>query len=221
MYKAVIFDLDGTLFDTLPDIQSVLNSTLKTFDLPVLSEEQVKSYIGNGARELVRLAIGKENAHRLDEILAHYKREYALNDGSLSGFFEGEEGVLSDLKARGVKLAIFTNKPHNVAIKTNEKYFAPYSFDCILGQTDELPLKPAPDGVYKIVQALGVKTGECLFVGDGETDVQTAKNAGMDCVSVLWGYRSKEQLERAGATRFASSFARLKDIILGDLTRKN
>lgn len=215
MYKAVIFDLDGTLFDTLPDIQSVLNCTLQAFDLPKLCKEQVTRYIGNGARELVRLAIGKENEYRLDEILAHYKKAYAENDGSLSRFFDGEEQVLSDLKGSGIKLAVFTNKPHAVAVATNEKYFAQYAFDCILGQTDDLPLKPAPDGVYKIVQALGVKTEDCLFVGDGETDILTAKNAGMDCVSVLWGYRTKEQLERAEASRFVNSFAELKDIILG------
>ena len=207
--------MDGTLFDTLPDIREVLNGTLKYFNLPVLSEESVKRYIGNGARELVRLAIGKENAHRLDEILAHYKKEYAKNDGSLSRFFEGEQEVLLRLKQSGVKLAVFTNKPHAVALNTNEKYFKRFSFDCILGQTDDLPLKPAPDGVYKIVQSLGVNADECLFVGDGETDVETAGNAGMDCISVLWGYRTKEQLEEAGATRFVRSFAQLQNEILG------
>lgn len=215
MYKAVIFDLDGTLFDTLPDIQSVLNSTLEKFGLPTLDSEQVRSYIGNGARELVRLAIGENNFFRLDEILSYYKKEYEKNDGSLSRFFDGEETFLSELKAEGVKLAVFTNKPHAVALKTNEVYFKRFSFDYILGQTDDLPLKPAPDGVYKILRVLGVDKSQCLFVGDGETDVKTAQNAGMECVSVLWGYRKKEQLRKAGATRFVETFYQLKDIVTG------
>ena len=205
--------MDGTLFDTLPDICEVLNGTLKHFNLPQLTREQVKRYIGNGARELIRLAIGEDNAHRLDEILSHYRKAYAENDGSLSRFFEGEHDVLLKLKQSGIKLAVFTNKPHAVALNTNERYFKSYTFDFILGQTDDLPLKPAPDGVYKIMQSLNVNAGECLFVGDGETDVETAKNAGLDCVCVLWGYRTKEQLESAGGTRFAHSFAELGDMI--------
>ncbi len=215
MYKAVIFDLDGTLFDTLPDIQAVLNCTLKKYNLPELSRGQTMSYIGNGAKELVRLAIGKDNEYRLEEILSAYKKEYAANNGELSRFFEGEEEAVCALKARGIKLAVFTNKPHAVALKTNERYFEKFGFDCVLGQTDELPLKPAPDGVYKILKELNVSASDCLFVGDGEADVQTAQNAGLDCVSVLWGYRTKEQLKAAGATRFAQDFAQLQQIVLG------
>lgn len=215
MYKAVIFDLDGTLFDTLPDIQAVLNATLKKYGLPQLSREQTMSYIGSGAKELVRLAVGKENEYRLEEILSSYRQAYAENEGKLSCFFEGEEEALLALKASGIKLAVFTNKPHGVALKTNESYFAEFGFDCILGQTDELPLKPAPDGVFKILNQLGVSADECLFVGDGEMDVQTAKNAGLGCVSVLWGYRTREQLVLAGATKFAENFKNLQREILG------
>lgn len=215
MYKAVIFDLDGTLFDTLPDIHKVLNETLKKFNLPQITLQQTKSYVGNGARELVRKAIGADNEYRLEEILADYRRAYAANDGALSRFFEGEEEALTAIKAAGIKLAVLTNKPHEVALKTNEVYFAKFGFDCVLGDRDGLPLKPAPDGVFKIMKELGVSAGECLFVGDGETDVLTAKNAGINCVSVLWGYRTKEQLLSVGAHSFADSFERLQRIIIG------
>lgn len=213
MYKAVIFDLDGTLFDTLPDIRSVLNMTLKKFALNALSRGEVMRYIGNGARELVRLAIGKDNEYRLDEILTLYRRLYAENDGSRSRFFKGEKKTLLKLKEEGVRMAVFTNKPHNVALKTDENYFSRFGFDCVLGQVDGFPLKPAPDGVFKIVEKLGVKVEECVFVGDGETDVRTAENAGMDCISVLWGYRTREQLEAAGAKKFARSFKELYGMI--------
>ncbi len=214
MYKAVIFDLDGTLLDSLNDILAVLNRTLDKFGLPQITRGQAQSYIGNGARELVRLAIGNENADRLDEILAYYKSEYAKSDNKLASLYEGEEEVLYALKERGVKIAILTNKPHAAAMRANGIFFEKFGFDLILGQTDGIALKPASDAVYKIIDELRVKREECLFVGDGETDVATAKNAGMDCVSVLWGYRTEEQLKAAGASVFAEHFAQLEKIIL-------
>ncbi len=214
MYKAVIFDLDGTLLDSLNDILFVLNGTLKHFGLPEITRVQAQSFIGNGARELVRLAIGEENSGRLDEILGYYKEQYAKSDNSLAALFDGEDDALTALKNAGVKLAILTNKPHAAAMRSNDIFFKNYGFDCIVGQTDGLPLKPDPQAVYKIIEKLGVKKEECLFVGDGEADVLTAKNAGLTCISVLWGYRSKEQLQEAGATRFAESFEKLQREIL-------
>ncbi|MDE7087174.1 MAG: HAD family hydrolase, partial [Clostridia bacterium] len=180
MYKAVIFDLDGTLVDSLDSIWYVLTLTLKHFGLPAVTHAQVKSYIGNGARELVRLAIGEENADRLDEILTYYKKEYAADDNSCVKLFKGEKGLLKKLKAQGVKIAIFTNKPQAATLNTVEKFFEKFGLDCVQGQEDGLPLKPSPEGVYKIIEKLGVNGKDCLFVGDGETDVETAKNAGMD-----------------------------------------
>ncbi len=215
MYKAVIFDLDGTLLDSLNDILFVLNGTLAHFNLPQITRKQAQSYIGNGARELVRLAIGKENLHRLDEILGYYKVIYAQSDNELSRIFDGEDEALCALKSAGVKLAILTNKPHAAAMRAEEIFFKKYAFDCILGQTDGVPLKPDPQAVYGILEKLGVKKDECLFVGDGEADVETASNAGLDCISVLWGYRSRQQLEEAGATRFAENFEKLQREILG------
>lgn len=215
MYKAVIFDLDGTLLDSLNDILYVLNNTLTHFGLPKISRGAAQSYIGNGARELVRLAIGSEHADRLDEILGYYKEQYAQSDNKLAALFEGEDEALTALKENGVKLAVLTNKPHAAAMRSNDIFFKKYAFDCIVGQTDNAPLKPNPQAVYDIIERLGVKKEECLFVGDGEADVLTAKNAGVDCVSVLWGYRSKEQLKVAGATRFAENFKKLQREILG------
>lgn len=215
MYKAVIFDLDGTLLDSLRDIVSVLNDTLEYFNLPKVSLEQAKTYIGNGARELVRLALGSENEHRLDQILGYYKEKYAQSDNSLASLYEGEDEALTALKNSGVKLAVLTNKPHPAAMRSNEIFFKKYNFDCVLGQKEGAPLKPDPAAVNMILKKLGVEREECLFVGDGEADVLTAKNAGLDCLSVLWGYRTREQLKGAGATRFAENFAKLQREILG------
>lgn len=214
MYKAVIFDLDGTLLDSLNDILYVLNNTLTHFGLPQITRMQAQSYIGNGARELVRLAIGAENADRLDEILSYYKEQYAKSDNSLAALFDGEDEVLTALKEKGVKLAILTNKPHAAATKSNSIFFEKYAFGCVYGQKDGAPLKPDPKAVYEILEKLGVKKEECVIVGDGEADVLTAKNSGLDCISVLWGYRSREQLKEAGATRFVENFEKLQREIL-------
>lgn len=206
--------MDGTLFDTLPDIRKVLNFTLEKFCLPTLSGEEVKSYIGNGARELVRLAIGKKNEYRLEEILSYYKKVYAQNDGKLSRFFDGEREALERLKKSGVYLSVLTNKPHAVALKTEREYFSSFSLACVVGQREGFPLKPAPDGVFEIIKKLGVDKSECVFVGDGEADILTAENAGIDGICVLWGYRTKGQLERAGGKVFAETFSQLADMIL-------
>lgn len=214
MYKAIIFDLDGTLIDSIPDIISVLNKTLKHFGLPTVTRAQTTRYIGNGARELVRLAIGDNNSDRLDEILTYYRREYAACDNGLSTLYAGERDLLVNLRKSGVKLAVLSNKPHPVALKTNEQFFKEFAFDCVQGQEDGAPQKPDPRAAIAVAEKLGVAVGDCVMVGDGETDYLTAKSAGMDCVSVLWGYRTKEQLTAAGATTFADSFNRLNEILL-------
>lgn len=214
MYKAVIFDLDGTLLDSLNDIVAVLNDALKHFGLPPISRGQAQTYIGNGAKELVRLAIGEKNCNRLSEILAYYKDKYSQSDNNYARLYEGEEEALTLLKNAGVKIAVLTNKPHEAALKAEKIFFAKYGFDCVTGQIDGAPLKPDPQTLNEIIKRLGVSRCDCLFVGDGEADVITAKNAGIDCVSVLWGYRTKKQLELSGAEIFAENFTQLTNMIL-------
>lgn len=214
MYKLIIFDLDGTLLDSLPDILSVLNTTLKKFSLLEVSYGQARGFIGNGARELVRLAIGEENIDKLDEILSHYKKAYAESDNSAARLYGGEEAALIKLKSAGIKLAVLTNKPQPAALNNAARFFGGFGIDAVQGQEEGVPLKPDPRGALALAAKFGVKAEDCVIVGDGETDVMTAKNAGMDCISVLWGYRDKEQLGEAGATRFASDFAELSEILL-------
>lgn len=213
MYKAVIFDLDGTLLDSLPDILSVLNYTLGKFGLPSVTYERAKTYIGNGARELVRLALGSQKEFMLDEVLSFYKTEYAQSDNALSRLYEGEEHTLIKLKEYGIKIAVLTNKPHDAALKAEEVFFKKFGFDCVQGQVDGQPLKPSPRSVNCVLDKLGVSAADCVFVGDGEADIAAARSVGMDCVSVLWGYRTKAQLIAAGATRTVENFDELEKII--------
>lgn len=214
MYKLIIFDLDGTLLNTSYDIQRVLNDALSAFGYPQLSLQKTLEYVGNGAKKLIERAVpeGSNNA-LFDKIYNHYANSFAQCDNSLTCLYDGEEHFLNRLKAENIKTAIVTNKPQNATESVYAKLLSRFNFDCVLGQSPDMPLKPDAYSTLKIIEELKVDKCDCLFVGDGETDVQTAANAGVDCVSVLWGYRTKAQLEAAGAKRFAQSYSRLEDLV--------
>lgn len=213
MIKAVIFDLDGTLLDTSRDIHKVLNESLKKFSVPEISLEHTIKFVGNGAKKLIERAAGEKYKNLVPEIYADFSKAFAENENSLTVLYDGEEIALENLKSYGIKLAVLTNKPQKAAENVCKKYLEKFGFDCICGQTEDTPLKPDPQSALKIIGKFGLKKEECVFVGDGETDVLTAVNAGIKCVSVLWGYRSKEQLTAAGAELFANSFCELEHII--------
>lgn len=213
MYKLVLFDLDGTILDTVPDIQFVLNLTLKYFGLPEVSESEVKAFVGDGAYMLVRRACGNLDEEEVKKVHACYAEKFAECDNSRSAFFDGEDGLLIRLKESGVKVGIITNKPHKATLNVYDKFFKKYDFFFVQGQCEGAALKPDPSTVFKAIKLSGVKKSECLFVGDGETDIRVAKNAGVDCASVLWGYRSRAQLEDAGAEIFVENFDELGQII--------
>ncbi len=214
MKKAVLFDLDGTLLDTSRDIQRVLNASLKKFAVPEISYEQTLRYVGNGAKLLVERAAAGCDREVIKKIYADFSERFPLCDNSLTTLYAGEDEVLRDLKDRGIKMAIVTNKPQKAAENTVEKHLKKYSFDCVIGQTEGCPLKPDPSSTLSVIKRFGLSASECVFVGDGETDVITSANAGVDCISVLWGFRSKDELEAAGAKVFASTYFELKRLIL-------
>ncbi len=214
MYKAVIFDLDGTLLDTSRDIQKVLNYTLARFGLPTLSLEKTLEYVGNGAARLVERAIPKERSELFDSVYADYRAHFAACDNKLTTLYDGEADVLCALKRAGLKLGLVTNKPQDATERVYNMYLSPFGFDFVRGNTGEYPFKPDPALTLFAAESMGVKPGECLFVGDGEPDVATAKNAGMNGVSVLWGFRTKKQLEAAGATRFVKNYDELYKLIV-------
>lgn len=215
MYKAIIFDLDGTLLNTARDIQSVINDSLKRFNLSGISLEQTMRFVGNGARKLVERAVG-ERLDLVEEVYRDYSVNFANCDNRFATLYEGEEQALKNFKAANIKTAIVTNKPYDATMRVFDRFLAKFGFNEVLCQTKQYPLKPDPSATLHAIKSFGVKKRECLFVGDGETDVQTAANAGVDCVSVLWGFRSKKQLEDAGARLFANSFKELGDIVFNN-----
>lgn len=213
MIKQIIFDLDGTLLNTLEDIHYVLNVSLQKFGLPCVTIGQTKSFVGNGARRLIQSAVGDVSSKAIDEVCAFYSKTFSECENERTKLYDKEEEVLSKLSGLGIKFAIVTNKPQRATDNVYVKFLAKYEFNRVLGQTEYYPLKPNPASTLAIIDDFKLKKDECIFVGDGETDVLTAKAAGIKCISALWGYRSKEQLKEAGAEIFAENYCDLFSVI--------
>ncbi len=213
MIKAVLFDLDGTLLDTLPDIHFHLNQTLKAFSYPEISLKETQRLVGDGARKLVERAL-PEGANNVDECYAHFHQIYANSDNSRTKLFEGEMACLQKLRENGLKLAVVTNKPQAAAEGCMRDFFAQFPFDCVAGDSGLFPVKPDATIARYVALSLRCAPCECAFVGDGEADAVTALNADMVGVAVLWGYREKAQLQAVGATRFVNSFEELTSFLL-------
>ncbi|MDE6505058.1 MAG: HAD family hydrolase [Clostridia bacterium] len=214
MYKLIIFDLDGTLLDTSRTIRSVLNDSLKKFSLPPISLEKTIEFVGNGAKKLVERAVGGQRKELCESVYTDYSKNFANCNNSLTSLYSGASEALRRFGKAGVILAIVTNKPEQATLRVYEEFLSEYGFSAVVGQSEHAPLKPNPASTLKIIQDCGLKHEECLFVGDGETDVQTAANAGIKCVSALWGFRTREQLRTAGATLFAKNFNELEKIVM-------
>ena len=202
-YKAILFDLDGTLLDTLEDMADALNRTMDCFSLPHRSLKEVRSFVGNGARRLIELATGAEG-ERLEEILAVYKADYDRNYLIKTAPYPGVMALLDRLHEAGCLTGIVSNKPDSTVQSLSEALFEGKA-DISVGEKRGIRRKPAPDTVLAAMEALGVTKEETVYVGDSEVDVMTARAAGVPCISVTWGFRDRDVLEDAGAERFADS----------------
>lgn len=206
MNGAVIFDLDGTLLNTLPDIYDNVNKALIKFGFPKRNQKEITSFIGNGAKNLIISSIGvKIEEEKLLEVLGYYNYIYTNCGSPLTYVYKGIDKTLKELKEKGYKLAILTNKPQMTTEKVYEKYLKDFSFDMVVGQSSKIKCKPDADGINYILSSLNVDKSRCFMVGDGETDVLTALNANVIPISVTYGYRSKEDLLKVGAKYFAST----------------
>ena len=214
MNKAVIFDLDGTLLHTLPDILENINYMLSHYGYPLLDEQTIKGYIGTGARNLVKYSVNVSLTEtELDDRLAYYNTFYTASPSLKTKIFDGIAEVLTALKNKGYKLAILTNKPQETTDTVYKNHLSKFGFDKVVGQSGKVKCKPDKTATLSILNELDVLPENAYFVGDGETDVETSINAGTKGIAVLWGYRSKEQLKKAGATVFANTPADLLNLI--------
>ena len=198
--KAVIWDLDGTLLNTLDDLAASTNAALAANDLPVRTTDEVRCFVGNGAERLIRLALpGKEDDPDVMEVLSWYKDFYAAHAQIKTRPYEGILEALDAVKAE-FPVAVVSNKPDEATKLLCKQYFGDVY---ALGEGNGIPRKPAPDMVYRAMADMGVQG--CIYVGDSEVDVLTAKNAGVPCLSVLWGFRDRQTLLEAGAAHFCEN----------------
>ena len=196
--KAVIFDLDGTLLNTIYDIGDCLNHILTLHGFPERTYDEYVTFVCNGSRKLVERAADTATESEIDTILAEYKVYYSENYSVKTIPYDGICELLEKLRNAGFKLGVYSNKPDNIVKSLVEKHF-PGMFGAVRGQTDSVPVKPAPDGAWLTAKELGTDFSECIFVGDSAEDRETALNAGMIPVSVCWGYRSGDFLRKCGA----------------------
>lgn len=202
MMKACIFDLDGTLTDTLESLYYSVNLTLDEMGLSQITKEQCQAFVGNGAKYLMDKAIraaGDAEGKRLDEAMEVYGRVFDENCTYKVVPYEGITEMIEKLRKRNVKLAVLSNKPHRQTQKVVKEIFGEGVFDAAQGQQDNIARKPSPDGVLHILKQLGISKEECLYVGDSEVDVATGGNAGTKTIAVTWGFRTKEELKEAEA----------------------
>ena len=211
MYKAVIFDLDGTILDTLDDLADSVNFALKKHGLPVRENAEIRSFLGNGMVNLVKLSAG-DKAENIERILADFKEYYAKHSADKTKPYDGVLETISALKEQGVKTAVLSNKGDFAVQPLVKRYFGGL-IERAQGENEAAGVlrKPNPDGVYKIMKELGVTEKETVFVGDSEVDILTAKNAGVDCVAVTWGFRDEKDLIENGAEKLISKPSELLD----------
>ena len=199
--KCVVFDLDGTLLNTIKTITYYLNSSLSAHGLGPVSEADSMRFVGDGAARLIERALDSVGADRslFDSVYKVYNDAYNSSPYYLTEVYDGIPELLAFLRERDIRLAVLSNKPDFAVRKTVEK-FLPNTFDVVCGGRDGIPLKPAPDSLIKILSDLGVEPGETAYIGDSEPDVLTARNASIGMpIFVTYGFRSREQLLAAGA----------------------
>lgn len=203
-YETVIFDLDGTLLNTLEDLTDSVNFALTACDMPLRTIEEVRCFVGNGVRNLMIKAVpdGEANA-RFEETFSIFKEHYGEHCNDKTGPYEGVLELMAELKKKGYVMGIVSNKIDSAVKELNSKYFSEY-IQIAIGESEGVQRKPAPDTVYAALKELGKDKDTAVYIGDSEVDLATARNAGIPCISVLWGFRDKELLEEQGADSFAT-----------------
>ena len=200
--KACIFDLDGTLTNTLESMTYSVNLTLEEMGLSKITKDQCRLFVGNGARVLMEKslkAVGDTDASRIEEGMEIYGRIFDRNCTYHVTPYKGIPEMLKALKDKGIQLAVLSNKPDRQTVKVVKAIFGEELFDYAQGQKEGIRRKPEPDGVWYLMEQMHVSKEECLYIGDSEVDAATGRNAGLKTIGVLWGFRDRKTLETAGA----------------------
>ena len=194
IYRAAIFDLDGTLTDTLADLHDSVNEMLAHYNFPLRTIDEVRRFVGNGARKLIERALPADKINLVDDALAYYDACYARNCLNKVKPYAGIPELLTALEAKKIPLGICTNKQHFAAIDVAEKILAPIKFSAVSGDEPNQPRKPDPTRALRIAEKFSVAPEEIAYFGDTAVDIQTARNAGFLPVGVTWGFRPRSDL---------------------------
>ena len=199
--KIIVFDLDGTLLNSLEDLADSANWVLEQHGFPTHPVDAYRYFVGDGVRKLIERILPQEERTeaRIEQCRQEFVAYYKVHMEDKTSVYEGITELLVELKNRGLKIAVATNKVHIAVKPLMEKYFPEIRFDSMIGQREGVPVKPAPQIMFDILRETGCEPSEALHVGDTATDMQLAHNAGVTPVGVLWGYRPLEELQEAGA----------------------
>lgn len=215
MYKTVIFDLDGTLVNSIADLANSVNAGLQKAGLPVYGEEQYLRFVGNGAEKLIQRAMGKayEDKRLKDMVRIEFQTQYNLHCNDNTRAYEGCEQMLYHLPKLGVMTGVLSNKPHEFVQPILDKAFPTVKFTIAWGKREGYTVKPDPKALLDMLKELQVPPEQCLYVGDSDVDVITARNANVDMVGVEWGFRTKEELLKSGAKTVVKHPLEILDIL--------
>ncbi|MDD6037374.1 MAG: HAD-IA family hydrolase, partial [bacterium] len=215
-YQLVIFDMDGTILYTLKDLELALNHSLEQTGYPGRTLEEVRRFVGNGIRKLIERSVPDTTSpDEVDRILAVFNEYYAKHCSDHTEVYDGILPLLRNLRAKGIKTAVVSNKADYGVQELCGQYFDGL-FDYAVGEREGVRKKPAPDSVNEVLSFLQIAREAAVYVGDSEVDVRTARNAGLDCIAVDWGFRDREVLEAEGATVIVSDCAALEKLLSGD-----
>lgn len=223
-YKTIIWDLDGTLMDTLQDLMDSVNHALEKHGMPVRTYQEIRNFVGNGVKRLLELSVpdGLENP-LFDEVFADFKCHYIEHCQDKTGLYEGIAETLKELKKRGIRMAVVSNKLQPGVTELVESKVRTVGksdaiclkdyMDVAIGERPDMARKPAADMVDKAFEEMGIDKSNAVYIGDSEVDLATARNSGLPCISVLWGFRDRDMLEEMGAEMFVEKPLQILDFI--------
>ena len=211
--KAILFDLDGTLLDTLQDLTASTNYALHHFGLPERSLEEVRSFVGNGVRRLMKQAVPPHiTDSQFEEIFSVFKDYYFKHCNDYTQPYPHIMTLLQELKRQGIKMGVVSNKWHSAVQELCNQFF-PDTISIAIGESEQIPRKPCPEGTLFALQELQCQANEVLYVGDSDIDIMTAKNAEIECISVTWGFRNEDFLKAHNAKILIQQPLELLDMI--------
>ncbi len=214
-YAAAVFDMDGTILDTLDDLMASTNRAMAAEGLPPRSRAEIRSFLGNGMAYLIAHAVpGGTDQEREQRVFQGFLADYKIHCADQTRAYEGIPEVIQALRDQGVKTAVVSNKGDFAVQDLTAQYF-PGLFDAVTGERKGVRRKPAPDAVETVLRELGIPKEEAVYIGDSEVDLQTAGNAGLDAILVTWGFRERDFLARQGAVTFAERPEELVGLITG------